>query len=61
MARVSGCKGCDKRTPGCHGVCADYQAYHAERETIRNERAKSQTYADYIFESKRRERQRNKR
>lgn len=29
------CKGCTDRAVGCHGSCAKYQAFNAEREKIR--------------------------
>jgi len=32
------CKGCDRRTPGCHSVCADYRAYSEECAARRENR-----------------------
>lgn len=55
MARVSGCKGCDRRAPGCHGTCEDYREYNEEREKIRNARARSQAYDNYYYGAKRRD------
>lgn len=31
------CYRCPRRTPGCHAGCSDYQAFHAERESILRE------------------------
>ena len=28
----SNCRGCEKRFPGCHDKCKDFQQYKAERE-----------------------------
>ena len=34
------CRDCDRRTVGCHSVCAVYQQYREERELIREIRKK---------------------
>ena len=33
------CRGCPERHEACHDRCPTYQAYKAEREAIRKERA----------------------
>lgn len=32
------CKGCEKRHPGCHDKCDDYQEFAEERKQIRERR-----------------------
>ena len=32
LAPKTHCRGCEKRYPGCHGKCEDYQAARAECE-----------------------------
>jgi hypothetical protein len=52
MIRESPCKGCEKRTITCHGVCKEYQEWKTEnenhRESIRAARDKQ-----YILAKKR--------
>lgn len=36
---TNSCKDCEKRTPGCHDRCADYQEYRAKRIETRRRRA----------------------
>lgn len=35
---VSCCYECERREPGCHGGCPDYQAFVAKRQSIYAER-----------------------
>ena len=32
------CYQCDRRTPGCHGSCEEYQAFSAERQEVYRQR-----------------------
>lgn len=32
------CYQCERRTPGCHGSCPDYQAFAAERQEVYRQR-----------------------
>lgn len=32
------CRGCENRTPDCHGTCESYQAFRSDRERIYHER-----------------------
>lgn len=33
---IFSCKGCEKRTPGCHGQCAKYLAEKAEYDRLKS-------------------------
>jgi hypothetical protein len=34
---IYSCKGCEKRTPGCHSKCPDYLAEKAEHDRLKAE------------------------
>lgn len=61
MSRTSLCLHCKKRYVGCHGKCADYFSYDAERKAISAARQKSRIHADYEHELSRKINKKRKR
>lgn len=47
------CKGCTRRELGCHANCEDYKQFCAERDLIREHRAKLYHLDGYQLEKKR--------
>lgn len=50
MEKSCPCKGCEKRSAGCHGNCESYRNWKSERDRKKAEQAKQAT-ADYRFRS----------
>lgn len=48
------CYKCPHRHEGCHAECEDYKRYGAERERIRRERAKMDSYWGFTREGQQR-------
>ena len=48
------CKDCDKRTPGCHGSCEEYQKYRRDldeqNQKVRDEKQKDRVWDDYKYD-----------
>ena len=54
ISAPSPCKNCENRSAGCHGSCAAYLAYRAERESEYEERRTNMEMNLYLNERIRR-------
>lgn len=63
MSKLTPCKNCDKRTPGCHDRCSEYiswSIFHEnEKESIRAEKHKYQQLDTHEIEAKQKAKRRH--
>lgn len=53
MAAINyGCKGCNKRYPGCHDHCETYQSTKAENERIKDLHKADIEYRNYSLDGR---------
>lgn len=42
------CKGCEKRSPGCHGDCEAYAAFNEKCKELREQNCENAEFNDYL-------------
>ncbi len=58
---IAPCKDCDRRNPGCHDKCEDYQEFHRKKMELRQKikDAKDKYYGSLALKKRRRPRNKN--
>lgn len=51
MAKVSPCKGCEKRVELCHASCEPYQKWKQEKNEAKKQIYEYEAYKSYVHDS----------